>query len=381
MSPPKRAGRLILGLMSGTSHDGVEAALVLFSRSAPRLLRHTHSPYPAGLGSAVSAAMGPSGSAEAVCDLNFRLGEFFARAALKCMAGYGVGPGEMWAIASHGQTLWHSPPVRRRPGSTLQIGEPAVIAARTGVRVVSDFRQADMAMGGQGAPLVPLADYLLFKNKATCAVHNLGGISNTTVVTPRREDVVAFDTGPGMGLMDEASRRLLNKPFDRGGRAARRGRPNKKLLGNLLKHPFYNRKPPKSTGMEEFGPAYLISILRARRSMRPDDLLSTLAYLTAHTVRMAYSRFVSPGHDIKEVILSGGGAKNVFLVELIREMMSPVPVVMVDECGIPAGAKEAMSFAILANETLRGRPGNLPRATGASGPVVLGRITPAPHGR
>jgi anhydro-N-acetylmuramic acid kinase len=279
------------------------------------------------------------------------------------------------AVASHGQTIYHIPPERGRKGSTLQIGEAAVIAQRTGVKVVSDFRTADMALGGQGAPLVPFADHVLFRDRATCCAQNLGGIANVTVVTEKREDVFAFDTGPGGCLIDEAMRALFGKPFDRGGRVARKGTPDRRLLERLLGHPYFAKRPPKSTGRETFGIAMLKPILNHTRKSRPEDVVATLTRLTARSIGDAYERFILKEHYIEEVILSGGGAKNSFMVELLREELSPLKITLIDELGIPAEAKEAMSFAILARETLAGRPSSLPRATCASRAAVLGKIT------
>ncbi len=366
-------GRLILGLMSGTSHDGVDAALVEFSSGPPRLVRHTHSPYPGALRERISSAF--EGTAEEVCRLNFALGESFARAALRCLREAGVEPSEVEAVASHGQTIFHIPPSKSRPGSTLQVGEPAVIAARTGIRVVSDFRAADMALGGQGAPLVPFADYILFRKKAPCCVQNIGGIANVTAVARKLDDVYAFDTGPGNSLMDGAMKALFGKPFDRGGRTAGRGRPDAGLLRKLLRHPYFRKRPPKSTGRETFGRGMLETLLSSSKKTRPEDLMATLAHLTALSIKDAYACFVFPEHDVREVILAGGGARNAYLVGLLREELAPVKVSLIDEYGIPAEAKEAMSFAILANETLRGRPSSLPRVTGASRAAVLGKIT------
>ncbi|MGD2079502.1 MAG: anhydro-N-acetylmuramic acid kinase [Nitrospirota bacterium] len=366
-------GRLILGLMSGTSHDGVDAALVGFSGKIPRLLGHTRTPYSKSLRESVRSAFG--GTAEEVCRLNFALGEVFARAALRCLKEAGAEPPAVDAIASHGQTICHIPPRGRRPGSTLQIGEPAVIAQRTGIKVVSDFRTADMALGGHGAPLVPFADHVLFKRRATCCVQNIGGIANVTVVTPDLEGVFAFDTGPGACLIDEAMRALFGKPLDRGGKTAAGGRADAGLLKRLRGHRYFGQRPPKSTGRELFGTGMLQKILKHYPKIRPEDLVATFTHLTALSIKDAYERFVFPEHGIREVILSGGGARNAHLVALLREALSPLRVRSVDDFGVPAEAKEALSFAVLAKETLRGRPSSIPRATGASRSAVLGKIT------
>ncbi len=369
------SGRLVLGLMSGTSHDGVDAALVrVVNRGRPRLIKHTHVSYPPALRDMIVRAF--EGGTADVCRLGFELGEVFARATLKCAKEAGVSPSDIEAVASHGQTVCHIPPKGNRKGSTLQIGEPSVIAQRTGIKVVSDFRTADMALGGQGAPLVPFADHLLFSKRATCCVQNIGGISNVTVVTEKLDDVRAFDTGPGNSLIDDAMKLLFGgKPFDRGGKVAKRGTPDARLLKKLLGHPYFSKKPPKSTGRETFGAEFLRGILKQNRKIRPEDLVATLTHLTARSIRDAYDRFVLPKHHIREIILSGGGAKNTFLLGLLKEQFAPIKVTLTDDYGIPSPAKEAMSFAILANETLGGRPSSLPRVTGASRAAVLGKIT------
>jgi len=366
---------LILGLMSGTSHDGTDAALVSLGRGTPRLLYHSCLPYSPALRARISSAF--EGSAEEICRLNFELGEVFAKAALKCMKEAGVRPGEIEAVASHGQTIYHIPPSRGRLGSTLQIGEPSVIAKRTGVRVVSDFRTADMALGGHGAPLVPFADHVLFKRRAVCCAQNIGGIANVTVVTKNLNDVYAFDTGPGNCLIDEAMKSLFRKPFDRGGRVAKKGTPDERVLSRLLVHPYFAKRPPKSTGRETFGPKMLKQILGGAKRARPEDVVTTLTHLTARSIVRAYRRFILNRNDVREVILSGGGTKNGFLVGLLKEQLAPIKITLIDELGIPSGAKEAMCFAILAGETLRGRPSSLPRVTRARRASVLGRITPA----
>jgi anhydro-N-acetylmuramic acid kinase len=369
-------GRLIIGLMSGTSHDGVDAVLARVAGSGPAtrltLLGHTSRPYPPQLRKSISRAF--EGSAAEICALNFRLGEVFAQAALRCALAAGVDMHRVDAVASHGQTICHIPPSGGRRGSTLQIGEPAVIAQRTGVPVVSDFRAADMAAGGEGAPLVPFADYVLFRKRAFCAVQNIGGMANVTVVAPDLEGVYAFDTGPGNSLMDEAALMFFKKPFDRGGALAKKGAPDRGLLKKLLAHPYFRKPPPKSTGRELFGKAMLERIVR-RHKLKAEDLMATLAHFTAASIRDAYRRFVLPRHELREAVFSGGGTKNGFLMGLLREYLHPLPVRDIEEFGIPSVAKEALSFTVLANETLGGRPSNLPGATGAERPVRLGKIT------
>jgi anhydro-N-acetylmuramic acid kinase len=355
----------------------VDAALVRIKGQDIKLIRHSYLRYSTSLRKQIYEVSGSDrkGAVSLLCTLNFQIGEVFARAALKCAGEAGVPLGQIDAIASHGQTVRHQPPRGGRKGSTLQIGEASVIAQRTGVTVVSDFRAADMALGGQGAPLVPYADYVLFRKRATCCVHNIGGISNVTVVTPRLEDITAFDTGPGNSLIDDAMRMLYGKSLDRDGSKARKGRPDGALLGRLLRHPYFSRKPPKSTGKETFGLAYLKKMLRNSRR-RPEDVVSTLTLFTARSIAGAYERFVFPKHEIREAIFSGGGIKNRYLMSLLEDIL-PVRVRTIDEFGIPSGAKEAMSFAVLADRTLDSKPSGLPGVTGASRSAVLGKITQA----
>jgi len=363
---------MVLGLMSGTSHDGVDAALVSFGRGRPRLVLHHYTPYPSGLRRRIGGAS--SSPALALARLDYDLGEFYSRAALDCLLSAGISPAGLSAIASHGQTVAHIPAGRKRTGATLQLGAPAVMAARTGIRVVSDFRAADIAAGGQGAPLVPYADRLLFGHLAPCAVHNIGGISNVTVVPGGKGEMIAFDTGPGNSLIDTAMKKFFGRPCDRGGAVARSGRPDEGMLRELMAMPFFRKRPPKSTGWETFGPALLERVLKGRR-LRPEDVISTLTHLTARSISEAYRRFVIPACDIRLVVMAGGGTGNRFLMELLRQELAPLDVRLSDEFGVPSAAREAMSFAILARETLRGKPSNVPSATGASRDAVLGSIT------
>jgi anhydro-N-acetylmuramic acid kinase len=366
-----------MGLMSGTSSDGVDAALVRIKGQDISLVHHSYLRYSPSLRKQILDVSDSNrkGAVPLLCNLNFQLGAVFARAAVKCSGEAGIPLGRIDAIASHGQTVHHQPPRKNRKGSTLQIGEASVIAQRTGVTVISDFRTADMALGGQGAPLVPYADHVLFRKRAICCVHNIGGISNVTVVTPRLEDVTAFDTGPGNSLIDDAMRRLYGKSLDRSGSTARKGRPNRALLGRLLRHPYFSKKPPKSTGKETFGSAYLNRMLKGVR-INPEDVVSTLTFFTARSIAGAYERFIFPKYEIREAILSGGGIKNRYLMNLLDDML-PVRVRTVDEFGIPSGAKEAICFAVLAQGTLDGKPTGLPGVTGARKSAILGKITPA----
>lgn len=372
-----KSSRIVLGLMSGTSHDGVDAAIAKITRSGldskVRLIHHEHSSYPSTLENRIAAAY--DSKASDICMMNFEIGDFFAKAALSCISGSGLSSGDIDLIASHGQTIYHSPPELNRRGSTLQIGESSIIAYKTGIPVVSDFRPADMARNGHGAPLVPFADYILFHKKGKVrAAQNIGGIANVTVVTPGINEVFAFDTGPGNSLINGAMHLLFKKSYDKNGMIARSGEPDSSILKEFMAHSYFSKKPPKSTGRETFG-LNLINTIASRKRIRPEDLIATLTYFTALSIKNAYDRFILKKYKISEIILSGGGSRNSYLVSLLKELFNPILVTTSDSYGIPAMAKEALCFAILANETISGRPSNLPQVTGASGSAILGKIT------
>jgi anhydro-N-acetylmuramic acid kinase len=377
----------VVGLMSGTSLDGVDAALVDVEGSGPDDLRIrvVHSltvPYSDERRRMSHAAI-VAGTAEALCDLHAELGEWFAEAALAVCAAAGVEIATVDAIGSHGQTVWHRPPAEGRRGATLQLGDAATIAERTGRPVVSDFRTRDVAAGGQGAPLVPWTDQLLFAvPDRTRALQNLGGIGNVTRVPRRgsREPVWAFDTGPANSLIDAAVEIATGgrHRYDRDGRLAARGRVDAALLADLLRHPYFAAEPPKSTGREEFGRPFVERLVEA---VQPEgdqewmDLVATLTELTARTVADAYHRWVIP-RGVDEVVLTGGGASNAVLAGRIRALLNPLPVLDGGALDVDPDAKEAVAFAMLAWAHLRGIPANLPSATGAAGPRVLGSLTP-----
>lgn len=367
--------------MSGTSHDGADAVIAEIKEKnrklEVKLLYHYSRPFSSTLRSKVLNAF--SGKTEDICRLNFELGEVFAEAAIKCIKKAGLKPEDIDAIASHGQTIYHIPPEDSKGGSTLQIGEAAVIAERTGIPVISDFRTRDITAGGQGAPLVALADYVLFSEKGKIkAVQNIGGIANLTVVPGKRDDVIAFDTGPGMSLIDEAVKLFTNgrTHYDIDGWLAAKGRVIQPLLEKLMSHPYLKKQPPKSTGRETFGKTMAKDIIRRHNKSQAGDILSTLTHFTALSIKKAYKDFVFPKFAVSEIILCGGGCKNNFLVRLLEDFLAPVKLKSIEGYGIPYQAKEALSFAILANETLSDRQGNIPGVTGARHPVILGKITP-----
>ena len=385
---------LVLGMMSGTSADGIDVALARIS-GAPanlnaKLLGHTSVKFPSALRMEILrvAEQHPI-TAGALSQLNFRLGELFAEAAIAACHKFCVWPKHISLIGSHGQTIFHQGKpasfLGRPTASTLQIGEPSVIAARTGITTVGDFRPADMALGGQGAPLVPYADYLLYRDAKLGRVSlNLGGIANITVL-PRAckpQQVFAFDTGPANMLIDalvaHCTRGRLR--FDENARLASQGRSLPALLDDMLRDPYLKLAPPKSTGREYYGHAYMKKILELGRRHRakPNDLIRAATIFTALSVVDALHRFVLPKTKIHQLIVSGGGARNPLILAQLSAALPGIEVLLSSRMGIPVDAKEAFAFALLAYETFHRRPANLPSATGARGAAILGKISYAP---
>jgi len=386
----------LIGLMSGTSADGIDAALVEIEETNDRLHWQLKAfvclRWPAALRDAILDCCRSDAPISIVTCLNYRLGEEFAIAARAAARAGGVTLAEVDAIASHGQTIWHQPTPLSIAGApttgTLQIGEPSVIAARTGCMVVADFRAADMALGGQGAPLAPYADYRLFGARTeTRAVQNLGGIANVTLLPAggALADVVAFDTGPGNLLLDALAFRLTDgrQRYDVDGALAIRGRACESLLADCLEHPYFALPPPKSTGRELFGADYAewFSRRAVGAGCTGEDALATAAALTAESIARAYRMWLLPRGAIHTVILGGGGVHNRALVHALQERLAPARIATHAEFGLPDDAKEAMAFALLGYATLHGAPSNVPSATGASGPAVLGKIVLPPTGR
>jgi anhydro-N-acetylmuramic acid kinase len=377
----------VVGLMSGTSADGVDAAVIEIYRGKVRLLAFDTFAYPAGLRRQILGLCRPeSARLDDICHYNFVLGEVFAEAVIKLCSKSGISLSSIDLIGSHGQTIYHQPSGKRYSGkticSTLQIGEPSVIAQRTGITTVADFRPRDMAVGGEGAPLVPYADYVLFKHKRlTRAVQNIGGIANVTLLQGgcTQDDIIAFDTGPGNMVIDSIIRHITGgrKSYDAGGKMATRGTVDKRFLGELLRYPFFRRRPPKSTGREEFGAAFAERFYRraGNKSLADADIVATVTALTAKSITQAYRRLLPTMPD--EVILCGGGCHNRTLVEMLHTELPDVKMLSTDDFGISTDAKEAVSFAILAWATIKGMTNNVPAATGAEQPVVLGKIVPA----
>jgi anhydro-N-acetylmuramic acid kinase len=387
---------LVIGLMSGTSADGVDAALVQIDGSARATSLRLHAfhtmPFPEGVREAILAASDPrTGTVDLLCRLNVALGEVFAEAALALARSAGISIGAVDLIGSHGQTVQHLPdpwplggyPIR----ATMQLGEPSVIAERTGVMTVADFRPRDMAAGGEGAPLAPYVHHLLFGDAhRTRVVHNIGGISNVTVLPAAGElaDVLAFDTGPGNMPIDGAISRMTGgrETFDHGGEHARRGRVHQPLVEELLTHPFLRRLPPKSTGREAFGASFLehVFIRGAAVGVMGDDLIASLTAFTTATMVDAYRRFILPRHATVDSILCGGGSRNPTLAAWLRRELPEIEWHLCDDFGISADALEAVIFAVLAHETVCGHAANVPTATGAKRRVILGKVVPGRGG-
>jgi len=381
----KRA-RLVVGLMSGTSADGVTAAVSEITGTGVdaevRLITYRTYPYHAAVRERLFRLFedGASGLSEA-SELNMLVGHLFADAVNGIIGEAGLDPGEIDLIGSHGQTVWHQPTLKEAAGhlyrSTTQIGEPAVVAARTGLPVVADFRKADIAAGGEGAPLTPYLDYVLHRSPTEHRVlQNIGGIANLTYLPAGCgvRDVVAFDTGPGNMIIDAAAGRYAGLSHDVDGAMASSGEPNKALLDELLTHPYYGRKPPKSTGREVFGEQYASEVFSRAdaHGLSPVDVVATVTELTVESIARAYECHL-PG-PVDEVYVSGGGSRNPCLVEGLRRRLR-APIYDYSRLGYPSEAKEALLMALLANEHVMGTPCNLPAATGAGRRVVLGSLT------
>jgi anhydro-N-acetylmuramic acid kinase len=393
MSRSRSAGALVVGMMSGTSADGIDVALVrIGGRDSAQLENFATIPYPAALRESIlRVAEGERVTAGEISSLNFRVGEEFSRAALVALRRWRVRPNRVSLIGSHGQTIFHQGVARgsgRGTASTLQIGEPAVIAARTGITTVGDFRPADISAGGQGAPLVPFVDYRLYANARVGRVAlNIGGIANLTVLPAGGglRDVFAFDTGPGNMVIDALVQRATRgkQKFDRNARIATRGRMIPALLDSLLRDEYFRLPPPKSTGRERYGEEYVRRLIarRAARGASHADLIRTATLLTALSIVDAMNRWARPKAKIGEIIVSGGGAHNPLLMAQLAAALGGIRVISSTEFGVPGDAKEAFAFALLAWETLHRRPSNVPGATGARHPAILGKICYAPLGK
>ena len=386
MKHTRGRGTLALGIMSGTSADGIDVALVRVAGRNASLENFAALPFPREAQKAVlKLGEGRPTTTREISQLNFLLGEIFASAALAACKKFRVAPAQIDVIGSHGQTVFHQgTPARfhgKRIASTLQIGEPSVIAARTGITTVGDFRPADMAVGGQGAPLVPFVDFLLFRHPRMGRIAlNIGGIANVTVIPAgaKLDDIFAFDTGPGNMVIDALVRHFTRgrKEYDRNAEMAGKGKLLPGLLQMLLRDKYFSKLPPKTTGREQYGEGYLRTLLshREARHANPKDVVRTATILTALSLLDAFHHFIGPRIKIGELIVSGGGAHNPLLMAQLESGLNGVRVRMADDLGVPGDAKEAFAFAVLACETLRKKPANVPGATGAHKAVVLGKV-------
>ena len=380
----------VLGMMSGTSADGIDVALVRISGAPPAIAAkfegHHHVRFPASVREAIlRLANGATTTTAEISQLNFLVGEEFARAAIAACKKWRIPLRQISLIGSHGQTIFHQGVAAgflgRRVASTLQIGEPSIIAERTGVVTIGDFRPADMAAGGQGAPLVPFVDYLLYRDTRIGRVAlNIGGIANLTMIPAgaRPGQLVAFDIGPGNMVIDAiveiATRGRAH--YDRDARLAIRGKLIPALLSTLLREPYLRKRPPKTAGREQFGRAYAEKILAwgKRHRTSTEDLVRTATVFTSLSIADALRRFVLPRMRVDELIVAGGGARNPLLMAQLAAALSEIEIVPASEFGIPAEAKEAFAFAVMAYEAYHGRANTLPSATGARHPAVMGKL-------
>lgn len=372
-----------VGLMSGTSLDGIDAALVSIEGSGVdtklKLIEFINEEIPLNLKNKIRDCCSLLNSnVEKICSLNFEMGYVFADAVKKVCSKADLDLKELDFIGSHGQTIYHIP--KRNEAilrSTLQIGEPAVIAYETNTKVVSNFRTMDMAAGGEGAPLVPYTEYILYRCKKNRALQNIGGIGNVTVIPAMcsLEDVYAFDTGPGNMIIDEVTQRLKGVSYDKGGVFAASGKVNESILNELLDMDYIRMSPPKTTGRELFGSQFVDKLLLKFAHAAADDMIATVTMFTAKSISENYRKFVFSKNKIDEVIIGGGGSYNKTLISMLKKLLPECSILTGEDIGMSSDAKEAIAFAVLANETLNGSCGNVMGATGAKKRVILGNIT------
>jgi anhydro-N-acetylmuramic acid kinase len=373
----------VAGIMSGTSLDGIDVAIVDIEGRRIRTIAFHSTPYPEPVRKAILGVSTATTTTAQIARLHFRLGQLYARAVQETIRRERVRSGSIELVGCHGQTVYHQGDRERFLGkpvaATMQIGEASVIAEELGVPVVSDFRTRDMAAGGKGAPLVPYLDYWLFRHARRGRVAlNIGGIANITAIPPgaRPDEVLAFDTGPGNMVIDALVTEFTRgrQHFDRNGSIAASGKVDRELLDSLLSDSYYRRQPPKTAGREQYGAEFIARLKRARLPLR--DLIATTTALTAATIAGGVQLFVTSWMPVSELIASGGGVRNTTLMGYLQAFLPDVRIARSDEFGIDADAKEAVAFAVMAYETFRKRPSNVPSATGARRSVVLGKITP-----
>ena len=378
---------LAVGLMSGTSLDGIDAALVEIEGSGintkVNLLEFETYKIPSEIKTEIKrACLEDKSSVDLICSLNFKLGNLFADTVIDILDKANIDIEQLDYIASHGQTIYHIP--KDRDGlikSTLQIGEASIIAYKTNTLVISNFRVMDMAANGEGAPLVPYTEYILYSEKRKgIALQNIGGIGNVTVLPESNliDDIFAFDTGPGNMAIDEACNILFGIPYDKDGKIASSGVVNDEMLNDLMNIKYIQEKPPKTTGREDFGQRFAEKIIEKYSELKSEDIVATLTMFTAKSISYNYKKFIIPNDKLEKVIIAGGGAHNKTLIRFIKEELEGIEVLIQEDLGFSSDAKEAIAFAILGNETLNNNFSNIPSATGANEKVILGQITMSP---
>ncbi len=382
----------VIGLMSGTSFDGIDACLVKITGNGLsteiEIIEFETYPYKEEIRELIfDASKEQTGRVDKICQLNFTLGKLFADAAGQIAEKSSIPISDIDIIGSHGQTIYHISSLKEKADkkvrSTLQIAEPSIIAQETGVTTVADFRTRDIAAGGEGAPLVPYADFILFgKDGIGRAVQNIGGIANVTFLPAgcSINEIIAFDNGPGNMIIDRFAEIITEGKlkYDKDGELASKGKLNQDLLERLCSHPYLSIPPPKSTGREDFGIQFSDNLYEELKRDNVDflDTITTVTVFTAKSISDSYRKYIQPSYKLSEVVMSGGGVYNPILLQFLKEYLENINIRKVEEFGIPSDAKEALAFAILANETICGNPGNVPSATGARERVVLGKIIP-----
>ena len=388
----EKDSRNVIGLMSGTSFDGIDACLVKITGNGLsteiEIIEFETYPYKEEIRELIfDASKEQTGRVDKICQLNFTLGKLFADAAGQIAEKSSIPISDIDIIGSHGQTIYHISSLKEKADkkvrSTLQIAEPSVIAQETGVTTVGDFRTRDIAAGGEGAPLVPYADFILFgKDGIGRAVQNIGGIANVTFLPAgcSINEIIAFDNGPGNMIIDRFAEIITEGKlkYDKDGELASKGKLNQDLLERLCSHPYLSIPPPKSTGREDFGIQFSDNLYEELKRDNVDflDTITTVTVFTAKSISDSYRKYIQPSYKLSEVVMSGGGVYNPILFQFLKEYLENINIRKVEEFGIPSDAKEALAFAILANETICGNPGNVPSATGARERVVLGKIIP-----